>query len=261
MQKFIASLSNENGVWSDPSFPVDNTFEENYLAVREKENRVYSDSEVSRLPELTGHEHSNEWKLRDKSLKRVMEYFRNFSGKTILDLGCGNGWFANKLSSVPGNLVMGLDVNRPELEQAARVFSKENLIFVNGNLFELPLPENCFDVVTLNASVQYFEKLKVLIERLFCLMAPTGEIHLIDSPFYSAEHQQQAAERTRKYYEMKGIPEMAGQYFHHTYDELKPFDHQYLYKPHKKSRILQAISGRDIPFPWIKIIKTEHVDQ
>ena len=68
-------------------------FEQQYLAVRKRENRIYSDSEVSCLPEIfSSHDYSEEWKVRKRSAKRLITHLEKKNRPlTILEIGCGNG--------------------------------------------------------------------------------------------------------------------------------------------------------------------------
>lgn len=255
---FLDQLREQKGLFVDTGVPCQTDFENQYLAVREKEHRRYSDDELHSLPYLQDHIHAKEWKLRAKSCKRTIKYFHRSKQRTFLDLGCGNGWYTIRLAEKEGSLVLGMDVNTPELEQATRVFDKPNLYFARGDIFKSNIPENSFDCIVLNASVQYFSNLKMLIERLFKLLTAHGEIHLIDSPFYSSGDCETAAERTQEYYSRLGFPEMAAFYFHHTYEELSEFDYVILYNPVRWSRILQKLAGSDMPFPWIRIPNRQH---
>src|SRR4051812_13830112 len=87
------------------------SFTDLYLAVREKEGRVYSDEEVRNLPNSS--RHSDEWKIRKETAKKLRAYLK---GKNILEVGCGNGWLANYLNAT------GIDINEFEVNQALRVF-------------------------------------------------------------------------------------------------------------------------------------------
>ena len=102
-------------------------FSEKYLKVRALENRVLSDFQVQQLPDISK-EHTlyNEWQLRKKSANRFLRYFaKKTTTQTVLDLGCGNGWFTHIIAEISeSNTVFGLDINPLELEQANRVFNK-----------------------------------------------------------------------------------------------------------------------------------------
>lgn len=250
----LDSLDRKNGV-SIARSPGSSVAESLYLAVRRAENRVYDDSEVERLPYLEDHQHAAEWKLRARSFQRIHHYFTQKGRGIVLDLGCGNGWFAGRLSDIAGLCVVGLDVNLTELEQAARLFSQESVNFVYGDVFSLGLPPASFDLITLGASVQYFPDLDELLQRLLGLLVEGGEIHVFDSPLYAESEVEAARQRSLSYYTRLGFPQMADHYFHHGLNRLESYCPDFLYRPRKRG-LWERLSGtRDVPFPWIRIGK------
>ncbi|WP_238982408.1 class I SAM-dependent methyltransferase, partial [Acinetobacter baumannii] len=71
--------------------------------------------------------------------------------------------------------VCGIDVNRTELVQAARVFGHElRLSFVAADIQTLALPRDVFDVILLPACVQYFADPAALIVRLLAQLREDG---------------------------------------------------------------------------------------
>jgi ubiquinone/menaquinone biosynthesis C-methylase UbiE len=105
----------------------------------------------------------------------------------ILEIGCGNGWLAAKLAGLKDARVFALDVNEVELEQAKRVFKKSNLQFFEGgggNQYFVGLK---FDVIVFAASIQYFSPLQNTLAEMLKYLAQDGEIHLIDTNFYTQQ--------------------------------------------------------------------------
>lgn len=226
--------------------PEDAGFSKHYLAVREKEDRILTDSDVRKLPYLQ----RDEWPYRVKSTERFLAHVAEENDPMeILTIGCGNGWFSNKIAEVdPKHTVIGLDVNREELEQAARIFKKKNLKFVYADIFKVSQYfHRKFDIITLNGSVQYFEDLEGLVSLLASFLALGGEIHIIDSPFYTTAEIPAAKERTKAYYEDLGVPEMTAHYHHHHEELVKNFDIWYTYKRNIFHKIL---GKKDSPFSW-----------
>jgi len=233
-------------------------FEELYLSVRESEERLYPDEIVKRLPFINPrHPLNGEWKIRATSAKNFIGYLKQkLKSLTILDLGCGNGWFANFLSNELDCHVTALDINEKELIQGIRVFGNTAKIsFVYGNIFEDILPKSKFDAVLLASSVQYFSDLNQLLNQLKTSLRSDGEIHIIDSPFYSRDNIISAQSRTRDYYNSLGFPEMSDHYHHHTFDSFQGFTVEYLQSTGNLfQQIRKRISARFRPsFPWIKL--------
>jgi SAM-dependent methyltransferase len=235
-------------------------FEKNYLEVRSKEGRIYSDNEVKSLPfASSSNPHIDEWEIRTKSFLRFKEYLSKKKGELdIMDLGCGTGWFSLRLAKNFDHNFYCIDVNLAELEQGARVKKSDKVKFFYADIFSAEFPPISFDLIVINSSIQYFPNLSDLIKKILSLLNSGGELHIIDSPIYSPNQVIAAKERTNKYFEGLGFPRMSEFYYHHITDELKDFSYTYLHNPISlKTKIWEKIfSKTDSPFPWIKIIKT-----
>ena len=214
----------ENGVYILTPYSKD--FEYNYIQLREKEFRILTDSQVGQLPFLSvDNPNHKEWKIRQKTCNRFSNYLQNKNTNlSILDIGCGNGWFSNKMAKILNTEVLGVDINKLELEQARHVFKNNNLKFALCDIFqENTIFNNAFDIITLNASVQYFSDLKLLMQKLISFLKPNGEIHIMDSPFYQKDEIENARQRTIAYYTKLGFPKMSEYYFHHSVEDIHNF--------------------------------------
>ncbi len=195
-----------------------------YLEVRTKENRVLADEQVIKLPDTPSqYDHHREWNLRKKSLRRLKKLIMMVQPKAILDVGCGNGWLIGNLSKqLSGCSFAGIDLNREELTQASRLFGSDFVKFyyidlIADSFFE----DEAYDVIIFNASIQYFRDLSSIISTVSQLLKKNGMIIINDSPFY-ANHAaaEQAAIRSKEYYENLNVPAMSSNYFHHTVGQL-----------------------------------------
>lgn len=232
-------------------------FEETYLKIREKEKRILSDEMVSDLPRTPiGYEHNVEWKTRKAAAQKVLAWLKNTQPiYSALDVGCGNGWFTNQLHSVCQEVV-GIDINLSELKQARRVFNQTTLNFCYAEVYSEKLTLASFDVITINAAIQYFPDIEKLLYRLLGLLAPDGEIHIIDSPFYSHQKIAAAKNRTRQYFEQINHPEMTRHYFHHCWNSLNSFNYRVMFDPETiKHRTMRKLGCAVPSFPWIIIKK------
>ena len=155
----------ENRVWFYERIEPDE-FENQYLAIRKKEGRLYSDSQLSKLPNvLPDNPLAEEWSMRAASLERFQRYLASLNKKPrLLDIGCGNGWMTRHIAPYT-DLTVGLEINSFELKQAARVFYELNdhLLWLYGNVFENILPEGMFDCILFASSIHYFPSLTKLL--------------------------------------------------------------------------------------------------
>ena len=242
---------NFSGITFLTPFGSDPAKESLYLEVRRREGRVHSDEIVKKLPEISAdHPNAAEWKFRKRTLDRLKKHPPTGTPLRILDLGCGNGWMANRLAENPLWEVWAVDLNREELEQGARLFGREQLKFIYADVLQDVLPEKHFDVIVLAASIQYFPDLHELFEKLRKLLNSDGEIHIIDAPVYKNEVERTAAkQRTLHYYTKVGVPEMADYYHHHLLAEIKDLGAKNL-NDNLIVRFLQQIKWL-APFPWL----------
>ena len=227
-----------------------------YVSLRDREGRLYSDNIVAVLPEYSSSDFLNkEWAIRKESMSRLLTYLKqDVSKQEIMELGCGNGWLSNAMAQLTHLNVSGVDVNREELRQATRVFTKGNLSFAYGDVFSLHFPTKKYHKIIIAAAVQYFSDFSLLISRLMDLLHPMGEIHIIDSPFYEESDSALAKDRSEQYYKKMNAEAMIPFYHHHEWEVLKPYCYR-IVKTSFLKKIQQKASGTANPFPWIVIEK------
>lgn len=228
-------------------------FSRQYYLLRKTEGRIYSDEEVASLPLINDrHKYFQEWAIRKKSCDKLVKYLADKNEELlILEVGCGNGWLSANLSSISNSRLTGIDINTEELVQAKRVFGKiGNLEFINCSLNDALIETQRFDIIIFAASVQYFSSLKKILTDALDKLNPGGEIHLVDSHFYSQQEVNSARQRTEDYYRSIGFPGMIDHYFHHSMSELEQIDHDILYDP---SSLVNRLKKNRNPFYWIRV--------
>ena len=242
----------QNGVYIDESHLPDPGFEKLYLAVRIKEQRIYSNDELINLPHIdNSHPHYTEWQARKVLSKKMITYLKGKNKQLkILEVGCGNGWFSHKLAEIPQSEILALDINMFELRQAAEVFTDLNLKFVYGDIRQNILENRQFDVIVFAASVSYFFSLIEIIKCALQLLKTNGEIHMIDNFFYEAKDIIPAKQNCKDYYEKMNMPEMADYFFHHPIEDLRGFN--YVFMGQKDSVFKNLFFKKNI-FPWVCI--------
>jgi SAM-dependent methyltransferase len=255
-------LECHGNIFYEKSLCRDNHFEQTYLELRSRENRILPDDVVEGLPDLKdSHPNKMEWEMRKSSLSHVLGYLKRDGAKRVLELGCGNGWFSRRIAAALKAEVCGVDINKIELVQAGKVFgSDENLVFAYADILGPCFQPNMFDTIVLGSSVQYFQNLEILFARLFDLLVSNGRIYIVDSPFYcSRQEAEEAKQRSIKHFYSLNIPGMAERYFHHTFDELRRFNYKMLYDPKSIiSRLRRKLLRMPLSvFPLICIRKEE----
>ncbi len=228
------------------------------MQVLKREKRLYSDEEVKLLPYASKiNPHKDEWAIRTKSFLRFKDYLsKKKTTLNILDLGCGNGWLTGQLAKDYNHNYFCIDTNLVEVEQAARIFTKDNIRFFYGDITKVSLSTNFFHIVIINSSLQNFPDLDALLKELFTISKIYGEVHIIDTPFYNSNDMIRAKNISLKHFTALGLPEMAKKHHHHTIEELKNFRHQFLYNPGLlKNKLSNFIFNEDTSFPWILVTR------
>ena len=227
---------------------------EKYHALREKEGWVLSDEEVTRLPDRPKNDPLyHHWMMRKDSMKRILRLIQDRgAGPRIGDLGCGNGWLGHWIAGLD-RVVVGVDPNLPDIQQAQRVFSKTNLEYRLGDETEL-VGGKPLDLVLISAALQYFAHPRHLFSMLLDSMPPHGEVWIADTFLYTEKEAGAARERSMIYYERSGSPELKDVYHHHTWKIFEGFDTEVLYQPNL-SRLARWLVPHRSPFPIIAVKK------
>ena len=248
---------NTDGVFIQNDLDINPDFEKLYHSLRTNEHRIYSNDELAMLPEISlHHEHHSEWEIRKRNSTHFIDYLKQKNKPLkILDIGCGNGWFAHKIASISNTEVLAIDLNYEELKQASLVFkNKENLHFAYGSMDSIMNTGIQFDCIIFSASIQYFPSLKNCIHQTFSLLNDLGEIHILDTILYKSHQIDAAKKRSRNYFQSLGFDKMNNQYFHYSIDELDEFNYTIIRKP---NNIQKYIFRNKNPFFWIRILKNK----
>ena len=104
-------------------------------------------------------------------------------GDTLVDAGCGEGYYTSLISNKCGFRTIGFDLSKAAIESAAAHASREQLDSVAysvAGIFSLPLKNECADgVINLFAPCAENEFLRVLKPGGILLVAGAGEDHLL----------------------------------------------------------------------------------
>lgn len=95
----------------------------------------------------------------------------------ILDLGCGNGWFTERLAAF--GTATGTDLSLKAMEEAKTRFRGPT--FIGGDLFEVDLPTAPYDLVVCQQVIAHVVDQPRLVARAASLLKPRGYF-LITTP-------------------------------------------------------------------------------
>ncbi len=118
-----------------------------------------------------------------EQLQLLLEATRLGPNQRALDLGCGNGLISEYLSDCTGAHITGLDYIPEAISQARQrtAAKSERLAFMVGDINQLELPENAFDVILSIDSIYFSRNYTGTIEKLKAALKPCGQMAILYS--------------------------------------------------------------------------------
>lgn len=111
-------------------------------------------------------------KVAGERLLERLQYFK-LQPTSILDLGCGTGYFTRKLSGrYPNAKVTGADLAKGMIDFCRAQSNQE--YYVCADALKLPFDNNSFDFVFSNLTIQWIEELPQLFQELNRVLKPEG---------------------------------------------------------------------------------------
>ena len=112
--------------------------------------------------------------IKEDALKKYLQYpgliklLGNIKGKRILDIGCGNGFFSNKIAE-RGAKIVGFDVSEKQIELAKETEKnmKRGMEFFCSDQFKFNYPEK-FDLAFSNMVIFYAVNFEELVQFFKC---------------------------------------------------------------------------------------------
>jgi ubiquinone/menaquinone biosynthesis C-methylase UbiE len=106
--------------------------------------------------------------------------YENFSGKKVLDIGCGNGYVLSRFSK-EGAKTSGVDITPTGVNLCRKRFEMMGLAgdFQVGNAEELPFPDNTFDCVSSMGVLHHTPNTEKAIGEAFRVLKPGGRLQVM----------------------------------------------------------------------------------
>jgi len=106
----------------------------------------------------------------------VLEKLRIAGSENILEVGCGAGWLSRRLANLaPQGRVVGMDISDEMIRVARRTGAEsENLLFVTGEVGEIPWEPNFFHHAISVESAYYWPEPAAGIQEMFRVLRPGG---------------------------------------------------------------------------------------
>lgn len=116
----------------------------------------------------------------DPLQKEVLSTIKQYTHTTIVDAGCGQGYYTNAISKeCSDSVVYGFDLSKSGVDEACK--AKTQSTYAVANVFHLPLAADCVDVLTsIFTPLDWNENARILRENGVFIKVGPGPKHLLD---------------------------------------------------------------------------------
>jgi len=120
----------------------------------------------------------------------VLEKMRLAATNNVLDVGCGAGWLSRRLAKlVPEGRVVGMDISDEMIRQARRAsVDYENLLFVAGQVEEIPWEPNFFSHAISVESSYYWPDPAAGVRDIYRVLKPGGSAWILINYYRDNPH-------------------------------------------------------------------------
>ena len=134
-----------------------------------------------RLPRsVAGLEGAPEW----PALRAMLP---DLHGRTVLDLGCGFGWFCRWAREQGAAYVVGIDVSEKMLARARADTQDDSISYTLADMERIELPPQSFGLVYSSLALHYVEKLDRLMAEVHRALIAGGSLVVsVEHPIYTA---------------------------------------------------------------------------
>jgi len=113
----------------------------------------------------------------------ALKVFGDLCGKTVLDFGCGPATNAESLRKLGVQQIVGIDVNKQELEKARLLDPAGTYLHYDGIHLANAVRDYQFDVIFASFSFCTIEDLRVILADMRGMLAEGGELVIIEPNF------------------------------------------------------------------------------
>ncbi|HBM7606905.1 TPA: class I SAM-dependent methyltransferase [Enterobacter hormaechei subsp. xiangfangensis] len=115
----------------------------------------------------------------------------DLTGKAVVDLGCGYGWFCRAARELGASDVTGVDISEKMLARAAELTDDNRIHYQRSDLESLALKANSLDLVYSSLALHYLPELDTLFARVQRALKPGGSlVFSMEHPIYTCATRQ-----------------------------------------------------------------------
>ena len=115
----------------------------------------------------------------------------DFTGKRVLDLGCGFGWHCLYASQQGASSVLGIDISEKMLHEAHLKNSAPNIEYRRMPIEDIDFAPNSFDIVLSSLAFHYLESFDQVCRCVKRCLSQGGDfVFSVEHPIFTAEGRQ-----------------------------------------------------------------------
>ena len=104
-----------------------------------------------------------------------------FTGKKVLDLGCGYGWHCEYAADHGAVQVVGVDISEKMLKEAENRHSRENITYLCCPVEDAQFEEGEFDIVLSSLALHYIRDYDQIVDKIRKFLRPGGYLFFLRS--------------------------------------------------------------------------------
>jgi SAM-dependent methyltransferase len=189
----------------------------------------------------------NEWKDRRHEMVLSFVSSLGLDNPLILDVGCGPGWYTNKLSRF--GTVTGIDLSEEAIQMARSRFP--HIRFIARNLYDDPLPAGHFDVVVSQEVIDHVDDSFAFVDKVSRVLKPGGYLivsctnRFVVDRLDEQEFPAQPSAHIGRYFDTGGLKRLLRRRFRvWRLETIIPIGHRgvlRIFNSHKLNQLLSAV--------------------
>ncbi|KAH8886419.1 methylase [Thozetella sp. PMI_491] len=133
------------------------------------------------------------------TLEQLSKILPPLKGLTILDLGCGDGWFSTWAIELGAASTHGIDVSESQLglakEATDALNAGDRATWECADLDGVTLKEGTYDLVFSSLALHYVKDLKTVLAKISTSLKPGGSVYFsVEHPIYTACRRRETCE-------------------------------------------------------------------
>lgn len=116
--------------------------------------------------------------------KLILNYIEKYKPKTILDVGCGRGFYLKMISHYQFiKEIHGVDIEKKYLKIAKKINNDDRVLIKENSVYSLPYPDNFFDFIICSEVLEHLRNDIKALKEIKRVLKPKGHL-VITVPNY-----------------------------------------------------------------------------